>query len=127
MPIKFKLDPSKNLGTFIANGSLLFDEVQEAIQQFYTNTNPLPSRNILWDLRNASVNEIRSDEAGQLAQLAVRIDKRKEIGKTAIVASSDLVYGVSKIFEAYTGNPDIKFQVFRDMEDALEWIELERE
>jgi hypothetical protein len=127
MPIKLHVDQSKNLCTFIVDGPIYMAEIQAAIKRFYENANPPPSKHILWDLRNASVDKLRSDEAVQLANYAANFDKRKEIGKTAIVASSDVVFGVSRIFEAHVINPSIKFNVFRDIDESREWLEIESE
>ncbi|MEN8245598.1 MAG: STAS/SEC14 domain-containing protein [Thermodesulfobacteriota bacterium] len=122
MPIKFHVDQSKNLTTFHVDGPMSFDEVQKAIKQFYEGKSSQPTKHILWDLRSAKVDRIRSKEAEDLAFFAASIDKRKDIGKTAIVASSDLVYEVAKIFEGYIDNPDIQFDVFRSIDKATEWL-----
>jgi hypothetical protein len=127
MPITISVDQPNNLTTFIVDGPIYLAEIQAAIKRFYENTNPPPSKHILWDLRNASVDKLRSDEAVQLANYAANFDKRKEIGKTAIVASSDVVFGVSRIFEAHVINPSIKLNVFRDVDEAREWLEIESE
>jgi hypothetical protein len=127
MPIKLHVDQLKNLTTFHVDGPISFDEVQKAIRQFYEGKGSKPTKHILWDLRTAKVDRIRSREAEDLAFFAASIDKRKEIGKTAIVASGDLVYGVAKIFEAYVSNPDNQFDIFRSMDEARVWLEIKSE
>ena len=122
MPIKFSVDQTKNLSTFLVNGPLNYDEVHAVIKRFYENKYPPPTKNILWDLRNASVNEIRYEEARELAFFASIIDHRKLIGRTAIVASDDVVFGVSRMFGAFIDNTALVFEIFRDFDKAYKWI-----
>jgi len=123
MPITTHREPSRDLTTFLVDGLMYFDEMQKAIKRFYENLDPPPTKNILWDLRNAKADNLRSKEAEELAFFVTSIDKRKEIGKTAIVAPNDLVYGVSRIFVAHIRNPDIQFNLFRDIDEATKWFE----
>ena len=122
MSIKFKIDQSIDLSTFLVNGPVSYDEVHTAIKQFYQSTNPQPTKNILWDLRDASVSEIRYEDAQELAFFATSVDNRKEIGRTAIVASEDVVFGVSRIFGAFIDDSAVKFEVFRNFDEAYNWV-----
>jgi hypothetical protein len=122
MPIKFYIDQAKDLSTFFVDGPMRLDELYEAIKRLYRNTYPPPTKNILCDFRNASVDEIQSDEAEDLAFFATTIDKRKKIGRTAIVATDDLVFGVSRIFGALINNIKVDFGVFRDFDEAYKWV-----
>jgi hypothetical protein len=122
MPIKFKLDQSKDLSIFLVEGPVTHDEVHAAIKRFYESTYPPPTKNILWDLRSASVNEIGYEEAQELAFFATSSDHRKEIGRTAIVASEDVVFGVSRMFGAFINDNAVTFEVFRDFDEAYKWV-----
>ena len=44
--------------------------------------------------------------------------------KRAIVVGSDVVYGVARVFAAHAEHVGQDVRVFRDMEDALEWVGL---
>ena len=121
MPIKFYVDQAKDLSTFVVNGPMRPEEVYEAIKRFYRNTYPPPTKNILCDFRNASVEKIKSDEAEDLAFFATNIDNRKKIGRTAIVATDDLVFLVSKVFGALINNNIVELEIFSDFEEAYKW------
>jgi hypothetical protein len=122
MPIKFYVDQAKDLSTFLVNGPMRLDELHEAIKRFYRNTYPPPTKNILCDFRNASVDEIQADEAEDLAFFATTIDKRKKIGRTAIVAPDNLVFSVSRIFGAFINDNAVEFEVLRDFDEAYSWV-----
>jgi hypothetical protein len=63
----------------------------------------------------------------ELISFVEGIRKGREKGKTAIVVTKDVFYGISRTFEAYMINSKIKYQTFRTMEEAVEWIEEGRE
>lgn len=122
MPIKFYVDQAKDLSTFLVNGPMRLDEVYEAIKRFYRNTYPPPTKNILCDFRNASVDEIQPDEAEELAFFATNIDNGKKIGRAAIVAPDDLIFGISRIFGAFINNNLVELDVFRNFDEAYKWV-----
>ena len=116
------LDSSRTLTIFEAEGPLFFDEMVLAIQHFFEGKDNPPTNNILWDLRNATVDQFLYRNVEELAILASQIDKRKGLIKTAIVASNDSVFDFAKLYNSYISKPGLKFEVFRSMDDADEWI-----
>jgi hypothetical protein len=104
MSIKFKIDQSIDLSTFLVNGPVSYDEVHTAIKQFYQRTNPPPTKNILWDLRDASVSEIRYEDAQELAFFATSVDNRKdkELSILLIPTSCAFIMVVYTIYGLFT-------------------------
>ena len=116
------IDASRTLTIFEAEGPLFFDEMVLAIQHFFEGKDNPPTNNILWDLRNATVDQFLYRNVEELAILASQIDKRKGLIKTAIVASNDSVFDFAKRYKSYRSRPSIRFEVFRAMDDANEWL-----
>jgi hypothetical protein len=116
------IDASRTLTIFEAEGPLFFDEMVLAIKHFFEGKDNPPTNNILWDLRNATVDQFLYRNVEELAILASQIDKRKGLIKTAIVASNDSVFDFAKRYKSYRYRPSIKFEVFRAMDDANEWL-----
>ncbi|MCP3924845.1 MAG: hypothetical protein GY714_19885 [Desulfobacterales bacterium] len=56
-------------------------------------------------------------------------DKNNEFlfdqSKCAIVAGSDLVFGVSRIWESLSDDNKIETMVFRNIEDSLSWLDID--
>jgi hypothetical protein len=53
--------------------------------------------------------------------------KERESGKTAIVVSSDLLFGLSRVVELHSDVSGYSHEtmVFRTMDKAFEWLEIE--
>jgi len=116
------IDSSRTLTIFEAEGPLFFDEMVLAIKHFFEGKDNPPTNNILWDFRNASVDQSLSGNVEELVIFASQIDKRKGLIKTAIVASNDSVFDFAKLYKKYISKPSIQFEVFRSMDDAKEWL-----
>ena len=116
------IDASRTLTIFEAEGPLFFDEMVLAIKHFFEGKDTPPTNNILWDLRNATVDHSLSGNVEELAIFACQIDKRKGLIKTAIVASNDAVFDFAQLYKSHISRPSIKFEVFRAMDDAIEWL-----
>ena len=125
MPITSEVDKTRNLTIFTLTGELTLDEILGALKSFWEDREL--TLNTLWDARNAIVTNIRSSElqniAGFIGQYRNRFEER-ENGKAAIVAPTDLQYGLSRILGTFyerEGLP-IKLQPFRTMEEAIQWL-----
>jgi RNA polymerase-interacting CarD/CdnL/TRCF family regulator len=102
MPITLKVDTAKSLTIFMMTGEPDIDEIHNAIKSFWEAHELTVSA--LWDVRYANLNNLKSSDIESIAaiirQYAHRFEERKA-GKTAIVASSDLQYGLSRILGTF--------------------------
>ena len=125
MPITSKVDKIINLTLFTLTGELTIDEILGALKSFWEAREL--TLNTIWDARNAIVTNIKSSEietiAGFIGQYRNRFEERKN-GKAAIVATTDLQYGLSRILETLyeRENAPIKLRPFRTMEKAIQWL-----
>ena len=122
MPISSYIDHSKNLATFTAAGKLTLDEVMPVVKMFYDQ----PTKNVLWDLTAVSDLNFHLDEVREIASYQQRHESPiRNKGKTAIVASKDLIYGLGKMFQSLSEMSNVPFAVmiFRTMEEAEDWLE----
>ena len=100
MSITLKIDPSKQLSTFIATGKISSNEIAETVESFYKKQ---PIINVLWDLRYADLEALLvSDELENIATSFTKLNlKLQRVGKTAIVASTDLWFGLARMYATY--------------------------
>jgi hypothetical protein len=125
MPISSEVDRTKNLTIYTLTGELTLDEIQNAIKSFW-EAHAL-TLNLLWDARSAMLTHLKSSDieliAGFIDQYRHRFEER-EGGKAAIVASSDLQYGLSRILGTLyeLKNFPTQLQTFRQMNEAMEWL-----
>jgi hypothetical protein len=119
--IQSTTDPSLKLTIHRCTGQVAISEIAEVIQKFYESTPPL---NVLWDLSHADVSAIRSGEIEALARAVGQSSHSREGGKNAILSPNDVSFGLSRIYQSFA---EMKLQmtrtrVFRNEEEALEWI-----
>ena len=126
MAITSTVEKSKNLTIYILTGELTLDEILNALQSFWeAHTLTL---NLLWDARSAKLSQIKSsdliDITGLAGQYKYRYEERKG-GKSAIVASSDLQYGLSRILGTFYEMEAFPTQlkIFRIMDEAINWLD----
>jgi hypothetical protein len=126
MAITSTVEKSKNLTIYILTGELTLDEILNALQSFWeAHTLTL---NLLWDARSAKMSQLKSEEAakitGFIGQYKHLFEERIG-GKAAIVASSNLQYGLSRIlgtFYEMEGFPT-QLKIFRIMNEAIKWLD----
>ena len=82
----------------------------------------------MWDARSAKLTNLKSEDMERIAaligQYSHRFEERKG-GKSAVVASSDLQYGLSRILETFfeiEGFPT-QLRIFRIMDEAIKWLD----
>jgi hypothetical protein len=127
MSITSKIDLSKQFTTFIAIGKISSDEIIEEIESFYKKQ---ASNNVIWDFRYADLDALIF--SNELESLASKFFKRnckfKIIGKTAVVASTDLWFSVAKMYANFAEIKKISqfIQIFRFMDDAINWLDTEK-
>ena len=127
MSVKYKVDQSKQLSTIIDRGKISPNEIVDKIESIYKF---MPINNVLWDFRYADPQPLII--SNDLENIAVNFKKTytnlKNIGKTAIVASTDLWFSFVRIFMKFEENKKVShgIQIFRFMDDATKWLGSER-
>jgi len=126
MPITSQVDKTKNLIIYTLTGELILDDIQSTIKSFWEAYEL--TLNALWDARRAKLTNLKSSDMESIAafigQYTHRFEERKG-GKSAVVASSDLQYGLSRILGTLYEIKDFptKLQIFRQMDEAMEWLD----
>jgi hypothetical protein len=127
MPIKTIVDRDKSITVHIASGDLTFDEIAKALKSFYENSE-MPEK-VIWDGRNASLRNFSPLELEKIATYPTRFNSGEtkiKGGMRAIVAPTDLDYGLSRVIEivAEMAGDELpyKIKVFRSMEEATRWL-----
>lgn len=93
------------------------DDIRNAIDAVAAKNNLNELR--LWDLSMGASNFTATD----LRQLAEYGKSRFLLpSKVAIVASKDLVFGLSRIYEVYREEGLVKHRVFRTEKEAVAWL-----
>jgi len=104
------------------HGEITLEDIQDAIQGFYLEK-PC-TKKALWDISNCTFQEFDASAAHRIAGFPRDDVQTRRGGKTAIVAASDLNFGLSRTYEIIAGQYDFPFErrTFRTVDKALQWL-----
>jgi acyl CoA:acetate/3-ketoacid CoA transferase len=119
--IRTDVDSRIQLTTHTLIGKITVEDLLAEIKKFY-DTEPTP--NNLWNLLEADVSDIESFDIKKLAQFPREYVPSRVGGKTALVSSNDLAYGLSRMYKMYAdiAGQKVEIQVFRSLEAAQTWL-----
>jgi hypothetical protein len=125
MPIKKHKDLFIDLTIFTCEGQILFQDIIDAMKRFYDGIDGPPTTMVLWDLSQASTGNLSVEELDDIARFRIENKAQMGIGKTAIVASTDLDFGMVRMFQAKSTGTPRSLMVFRTLDEARQWIKKE--
>jgi hypothetical protein len=107
----------------IVTGKLSVDKMIREIELFYKQK---PKCNVIWDFRYADLdlsifcNELKKFTYNFLKSYL----KFRKIGRTAIVASTDLWFSFAKLYANFSDVENLHhfIQIFRFMDEAKNWL-----
>jgi len=116
-----KVDSRGALTVYTVVGKVTADEVSRAIQNFYDGNITL---NVLWDLLKSDLSGLSSSDIHSVVLSPRKCADLRTAGKTAIVASADITYGISQMYALETEMQNLPFETrtFRTREKAFEWL-----
>ena len=115
------VDSQADLSVFTVNGELAADEIIERVEEYYTRH---PTKLVLWIMGDVDLSAITKEGIERIIQIAKKNTGKRKEGKTAIVGSKDIEYGLARMYEAYTGfeNLPYEYKTFKDVDEAKEWL-----
>jgi hypothetical protein len=112
-------DPDITIAT--CNGSLGLEQAKAGAKAIWSNRAWL-GRPIVWDFRLAHLT-VSAAEVKTLAEFILSGQPAARPPRMAIVTSSDLDFGLARMFAAYREHPSTQVRVFRDYEEAIVWAQ----
>ena len=121
MPVETKIDLKRNLTVKTVSGNPSFEESMTAFREFYEG--PV-TKYVLWDFNNAHFSSLTTDHIEAILDYIQQHAPKRAGGKTAILISKDLEYGMSRMAMALSEVKGIPFKmgVFRSMTEAERWL-----
>ena len=123
MPYSYSIDEQHRVVRVRVTGhdTLLVNKAR--IQESTSDPYWKPGYNVLVDLRETYKLDFSVPDIEELAALHELLGTTIGDGKLAVVASSDVVYGVSRMWEIVTeSHTFMTTNVFRDLEEAEDWL-----
>ncbi len=119
MPTFFKIDKERSLVMSTGSGVLTLADALAHQERISKDPDFDPGFSQLVDLTQVTNLEFSSSDVRRLAQKS----SFSATSRRAILVSSDLVFGLSRMYEAFRAISGEKgVRVFRDLNEALEWV-----
>ena len=125
MPITYTIRPDLKTIIITHTGVIPDDEFLQAYADLYNNEAFDISFNRLIDIRKADSSPRSSDALSKLASSSEqRHEGVQSRPKTAVITSSDLSFGMARMYNALSSNASRDFTVFKSLEEGLSWLGL---
>lgn len=108
---------------FIGTEIVVFKEISDVNSEIYET--PQKTKSItyqLWDLTNVQKFDLSSSDMQALAAQDQYAAEQNPGMLIAIVGEQDLIFGLSRMWEAYVDEAPLESHVFRSVKEARNWI-----
>ncbi len=125
MPIKYKIFPDKKFVYALGIGEITYDDLFHHIDKLATDPDYTPPMKKLVDYRNSTLSRLSTEESIRISDRKAQLIKAFKDEKCAFVIKSNLDFGMTRFHGLHIEESGITTNVFRNMEDALEWLEVD--
>lgn len=125
MPITYEINKEQGVIYTTATGSLDDTDIAAFKQKLTSDPDYRPGMKELSDVRG--VDEFRVTAAG-ISRFAGMDEDSEDMVKEhrlAIIATEDVIFGMARMYQFQTEKSKPNVQIFRDLQQAREWLGLE--
>ena len=119
---RLAIDPAQHLATTTLSGAIEAREIRDAFEDMLAHPDFAPGMNSLWDLREAQLETISVEAVQRLVAFVAKHSEARGEGRAALVAESDVAFGICRIYEAFASALPTDVRAFRRLEEATEWL-----
>jgi len=114
-------DIALELTTNIVRGPTSYDDLLSWITNYYSGS---VTKYILWDFTEADLSPITTNQFQNIAEMVKSRSDLRKGGKSALVFSRDLEFGLGRMFEMFSQveGTEFEFRSFRSLTEAKEWM-----
>lgn len=118
-----KIDLERNIALIEVSGTPTSAEIQDSIDELLRHPDHVDGMDEIWDFRKATMVSFREKELQNLATF-IRERLPKLAQRTALVIAEDVDYGIGRMWMAHAENlnADQDRELFKNMEEAVEWL-----
>ena len=119
--VEVSIDTEHDLTTFNCSENLTEQEILNEIHAFYRGH---ITKHTIWHLGSSSSNSISTSAFRTIFETIHSLKDPRRGGRTAIVASKDLEYGLGRMMQTWADIDEFPYEieVFRILEEAREWL-----
>lgn len=124
MPIEHHFDQCNRILVVRRWGHITTHDEERACAEREADPQISPGIPVLVDCREVEPPD-STETVRYVADCVMRLASRSACGPVAIVVSTDVEYGMARMYMAYTDNVHPNTQVFRSIESARKWLGME--
>ncbi len=125
MAIEYEIIEDRRLVLAKGSGVVTGNDVIRHLDTLATDERYVTPMKKLVDYSSIEGITISQEEAYRIAQMKETLSKKFAGERCAFVSPADVTFGISRVHQALIDNTDINTEVFRRIEDALEWLDVE--
>jgi hypothetical protein len=119
MPCSYRIDKKRRLVIGVGTGTVTKEDIILYLRNMKNDAAFDPHYDKIENTRDVTELKINNADLQEISQIIILDNSVRR----ALVASRDLLFGVSRMFEAYRGSEqEGNFGVFRTKDEALQWI-----
>ena len=124
-PIEYTIHPESGLLYVWAEGHLRSSDILAYLQAVEADPDFEAGLRVLTDLRRVDHYDLDPDDIRTVAAANAGLHESLPPGRRlALVSPKDAVYGLLRMFQALSEGQNLNVQVFRTIEEAVEWLEV---
>jgi hypothetical protein len=124
MAITTTIDSETGTRIHVVTGELTRDDLLHALKQLYVRTDYRPGACSLWDLRGAQLHRFSHRDIRRVADFVAANRNAPPGTCAALVVGRKLDFGLTRMYEQMlVASTDVRVMVFRDMDEAMAWLE----
>ena len=126
MAIEVEIDKRAGVAVMRVRKSPSRNEARSALDELLAHPNYTPGMNVIAVLEEGSVARFTSPSVQAIADHAMA--RRERLGsnyRLALVVSSTVDFGVSRMYEAWSQHLPREVELFHSLADAYEWVSAE--
>jgi hypothetical protein len=125
MPITIDYTDDKTGVTFFAVDKVTGKDIIASMKELFQSENFVNLKYWIVDRSRCTKYEVDSEEVREIAYLDKDAAKRNPQLLHALIADTDLQYGMSRMYEIHSDDGGFRTKIFRDRAAAEEWIQKE--
>lgn len=124
MPVRQLWEPQLRTLFVTASGPVSDQEFVDFALKLVECSDIPPARKELWDLSGLERTDVETASLRETASTFRDRDKTVFETRVAILATSDVAFGLARMYQSFRGDSTVELEVFRGRAAALEWLGL---
>ena len=122
MPIQIKYIAGGICVEFIGSGVVTGADIIAANKEIYRNENFSRQRYQIVDRTKCTEYRVSHEEIRIIAEQDKAASKTNPNIIVSLISTTDLQYGISRMYQAHVGDSGFLTEIFRDRQSTVEWI-----